>query len=181
MLSYLAGLLLVPPPIRRSIWLSDNKVQINWVVVFEGKFLKIETKYAKVLQGFILSQMKLVAARRIYFHGKYHFNNRKSPVNRVQKQSLEIILWKNFPRLSKNNRKPKQNTWKLLVNEFIFTTVAHLLRNSYWKVFWKIGRCSETCSQIFDKYLWGSSFLVKLQAFSLDLEAYLQASSLTLL
>ena len=40
------------------MWLSDNKVKMKWVVVFEDKSLMIQTKYVKVLQRFILSQIK---------------------------------------------------------------------------------------------------------------------------
>ena len=58
-------------------------------------------KYVKVLQGFILSQMKLLAVKRIYFHDNIHFNNRGSPVNRMQKQTLEKNSLKKFPNIVK--------------------------------------------------------------------------------
>ena len=53
-------------------------------MVFEDKYLKMKTKYVKILQAFILPQMKLLAAW-IYFDDNFHFNNRESPVNRMQK------------------------------------------------------------------------------------------------
>ena len=59
-------------------------------MVFEDKSLKMKAKYVKILQGFILSQMKLLGAW-IYFDDNFHFNNRESPVNRMQKQPLERV------------------------------------------------------------------------------------------
>ena len=64
------------PP--RWIWLSNNKVQMNWVVLFENKSLKIEIKCVKVLQEFTLSQMKLLLVKRIYFPDNFHLGCRSS-------------------------------------------------------------------------------------------------------
>ena len=85
-------------------------------------------------------QMKLVAAKRVYFHDNLHFSHHESLVNREQKQPLEKVL-KKFPNIFKIQKKITGNLSKilekLLVNEFIFNTVAYVLRSSQKDGLWK--------------------------------------------